>query len=189
MRPLAQEPRIPLAVFCVRWFPSGVSEPYEEMLNGQKLLRAAPGVRHELICSRLHQLMVASVTDLPGFRPHEPRTSISLSPDTQICPDLALINAATGEIFLVVEVISRDDHRTDTVIKKEIYEEFRVPRLWMVDPRYDNVEVYAQSDYGMKLQSILAGREVLSEKLLPEFAVVIAELFAGTMPPDQGGVV
>ncbi len=165
-------------LFLVRCFPFGVSEPYEEKLNGQKLLRAAPGVRHELIRSRLHRLMLASVADLPGLRLHEPRASISLSIATQICPDLALTNAASGDIFLIVEVISRDDHRPDTVTKKEIYEDFRVPRLWVVDPRYDNVEVYSQSEYGLRLRGILAGQEVLSEKLLPEFQVVIAELFA-----------
>jgi Uma2 family endonuclease len=103
---------------------------------------------------------------------------VLLSSATQICPDLVLLNLATREIFLAVEIISREDHRTDTVLKKEIYEEFRVPRLWMVDPRYDNVEVYHQSDYGLKLGAILAGQEVLAEKLLPEFAVVINDLFA-----------
>jgi Uma2 family endonuclease len=98
---------------------------------------------------------------------------------------LTLLNAASGEIFLAVEVVSRDDHRADTVVKKEIYEQFRVPRLWMVDPRYDNVEIYHQSDYGLRLEAILAGREVLAEKMLPEFAVVIAELFA--QPEPVGG--
>jgi Uma2 family endonuclease len=95
---------------------------------------------------------------------------------------LVLINQSSGGIFLAVEVVSRDDHRPDTVTKKEIYDQFRVPRLWMVDPRYDNVEIYQQSDFGLRLQAILAGREVLSEKLLPEFAVTISELFADTLP-------
>lgn len=155
-----------------------MSRPYEEMLNGQKLVRAAPGARHEIICDRLYQLLVASVADLPGVSLPVPRTTIFLSPATQVCPDLAVLNAASGEIFLAVEIVSRDDHQPDTVTKKDIYEQFRVPRLWMVDPRYDNVEIYHHSDYGLKLQAILAGREVLSEKLLPEFAVVITELFA-----------
>jgi Uma2 family endonuclease len=166
-----------------------MSRPYEELLHGQKLLRPAPGVRHELICGRLHELMLASVADLGGFRLVDSRATISLSDSTQICPDLALINTETGSIFLAVEVVSREDHRMDTVTKKEIYEEFGVPRLWMVDPRYDNVEVYHTSDYGLKLKSILAGQEILSETSLPEFAVVIAELFAGTLPPEsQAGV-
>jgi Uma2 family endonuclease len=63
-------------------------------------------------------------------------------------------------------------------VKKQIYEDIKVPRLWMIDPRYDNVEVYHASQYGMMLKGILAGREVLSEALLPEFELVVAELFA-----------
>jgi Uma2 family endonuclease len=49
----------------------------------------------------------------------------------------------------------------------------------MIDPRYDNVEVYHASPYGMVLKAILASSEILSEKLLPEFQIVIEELFKG----------
>ena len=55
-------------------------------------------------------------------------------------PDLALVTAATGKAWLVAEIIDSADHRPDTVLKKAIYEDFKVPRVWMVDPRYDNVE-------------------------------------------------
>jgi len=57
-------------------------------------------------------------------------------------------------------------------------ENVRVPRLWMIDPRYDNVEIYHSTEFGLALKGILAGSEVLSEKLVPEFQFVIAELFA-----------
>ena len=66
------------------------------------------------------------------------------------------------------------------MIKKEVYERARVPRLWMVDPRYDNVEIYHSTEFGLALKGILAGSEVLAEKLVPEFQFVIAELFATT---------
>jgi Uma2 family endonuclease len=159
-----------------------MSRPYEEILYGQKVMRAAPGARHEVICDRLHQLLAASVADLAAVQLPAPRTTIALSAATKIRPDLALLDAASGDLFLAVEIVSRDDHRPDTVLKKEIYEEFRVPRLWMVDPRYDNVEIYHHSEYGLKLEAILAGKEVLAEASLPEFAVVIAELFAWDAP-------
>jgi Uma2 family endonuclease len=63
-------------------------------------------------------------------------------------------------------------------VKKEVYEKIRVPRLWMIDPRYDNVEIYHTTEFGLALKGILAGKEVLAEKLIPEFQIVIAELFA-----------
>jgi Uma2 family endonuclease len=66
----------------------------------------------------------------------------------------------------------------DTVLKKQIYEDLRIPRLWMIDPRYDNVEVYHATPYGLSLKGILAGKEVLSEPLLPEFEVNMKDLFA-----------
>jgi len=160
-----------------------MSRPYEEILDGASLPRSAPGGRHELICGRLHAAMTASVANLAGTQLLAPRTRVQVSRATAICPDLALVTAATGKLWLAVEIISRDDHRTDTVVKKEVYETIRVPRLWMVDPRYDNVEIYHSTEWGLKLQGILAGSEVLTETLIPEFEFVIAALFAD--PPGK----
>ena len=95
----------------------------------------------------------------------------------RIHPDLALVASATGRVWLATEIVSSDDHAPDTVIKKQIYEEHKLPRLWMVDPRYDNVEVYHASEYGLVLKQILAGHEMLTEKLLPEFQLTVEELF------------
>jgi hypothetical protein len=42
------------------------------------------------------------------------------------------------------------------------------------------VEIYHSFEFGLKLHGILAGREVLSDKLLPQFKLAVAELFAST---------
>ena len=154
-----------------------MSEPYEETLNGETVSRRPPGVRHELICGRLHDCVQASVANLVGTRLLSRRSQIRISPVTTVCPDLALMAVATGKLWLAAEIVSSDDHRTDTVVKKQIYEDLRVPRLWMIDPRYDNVEVYHAMEFGLALKCILAGTEVLTEKLLPEFHLTVAELF------------
>src|SRR5450432_3721323 len=167
-----------LADEAKRCFANCVSQPYEEILDGASLPRSAPGGRHEMICARLHAAMAASVANFGGTQLLAPRTKIQVSRATAICPDLALITAATGKLWLAVEIVQTGDHHADTVIKKEVYEQFRVPRLWMIDPRYDNVEIYHSTEFGLALRGILAGSEVLSEKLVPEFQFVIAELFA-----------
>jgi len=154
-----------------------MSQSYEEVIEGTRLKRAAPGVRHELICLRLHKCVQASVANFAGTKLLSPRTEVQLSAQTKVCPDLALVTAANGKLWLAAEIVSSDDHRTDTVIKKQIYEEVKLARLWMIDPRYDNVEVYHASEYGMLLKAMLAGREILSEKLLPEFELNVEELF------------
>ena len=155
-----------------------MSQPYEETLDGATLPRSAPGERHEIICERLHREMAVSVAGLATTQLLAPRTKIQISRTTTLCPDLALVTAATGKLFLAVEIVSRDDHNADTFVKKEVYEKIRVPRLWMIDPRYDNVEIYHTTEFGLALKGILAGKEVLAEKLIPEFQIVIAELFA-----------
>jgi hypothetical protein len=159
-----------------------MSATYAEMLNGATLARRAPSARHELICGRLHKWMKASVANFTSTRLLAPRTEVRLSPEHWVCPDLALMAAATGKLWLAAEIVSSDDHQPDTVIKKQIYEEIKLPRLWMIDPRYDNVEVYHSSQYGLVLKSILAGSELLTEKLLPEFQLTVTELFAAESP-------
>ena len=155
-----------------------MSQPYEEILDGATLPRSAPGERHEQILLRLHREMAAGLNGRTSAQLLAPRTQVQVTRMTRLCPDLALMAAASGKLFLAVEIISRDDHRSDTVTKKEIYEQIRIPRLWMVDPRYDNVEVYHSFEYGLKLQNILAGGEVLSDKLIPQFQLTINRLFA-----------
>ena len=53
----------------------------------------------------------------------------------------------------------------------------------MIDPRYDNVEIYHGTPHGMALQKILASRELLRESLLPGFELVVEDLFSEGAPP------
>lgn len=154
-----------------------MSDSYEEIVQGETVLRRPPDPRHELICSRLHTQVSLSVFGLSTTRLLTARSIVQVGAGTMLCPDLALVTAATGKIWLAAEIVSSKDHRIDTVIKKSIYEEMNLPRLWMIDPRYDNIEVYHGSRYGLALQHILAAHETLTEKLLPEFELKVTELF------------
>ncbi len=165
-----------------------MSRPYQETLQGTPLLRSAPGARHEAICARLYRAVVVSAATLKSTRILEPRSEVRVSKETILRPDLALLASATGRLWLAAEVVNSEDHAPDTVIKKQVYEEMKLPRLWMIDPRYDNVEVYHASPYGMVLQSILAANDVLTEKLLPDFQLTVRELFhqAPSEKPEPG---
>jgi hypothetical protein len=48
----------------------------------------------------------------------------------------------------------------------------------MVDPRYDNVEMYHGTPHGLAVRGILAGKEILQEGLLPGLLLTVTELFA-----------
>ena len=163
-----------------------MSDPYEEQVNGERVLRLPPRTRHEDIASRLHQRVAKAVAGLATTRLLPLRGKLELSTQNIFRPDLSLITSATGKLWLVAEVVNPEDHHADTVDKKSVYEELKLPRLWMVDPRYDNVEIYHGTPYGLALKRTLAGRELLTEALLPGFQFPIHELFAGTPTGEPG---
>jgi Uma2 family endonuclease len=155
-----------------------MSLPYEEIMHGESLLRSPPGPRHEKICARLHAKMAEGLANNSVAKLLSPRSVVQLTPGTLIRPDLALVTAATGKLWLAVEIINSEDHHPDTVLKKGIYEDYNVARLWMVDPRYDNVELYHGTSYGLALRGILSDKERVVEALLPGFELAVADLFA-----------
>jgi Uma2 family endonuclease len=155
-----------------------MTDPYEEILRGESLLRHGPGMRHELIAGRLHALVSRSAAMLSTARVLPSRSVIEICPGTLLRPDLALVTASTGEPWLIAEVVDKVDHHPDTVMKKDIYQDVRLTRLWIVDPRYDHVEVYHSSRYGLSLRCILGSRDALIEALLPELNLRLTDLFA-----------
>ena len=159
-----------------------MTQSYEEIVQGESLLRHPPGARHEQVRERLHQQVASCLQSVNGSRLLDPRTVVQLIPGTLIRPDLALVTAATNKPWLIAEVIDSGDHHSDTVTKKMLYEETRLPRLWMVDIRYDNVEVYHGTQYGLALKTILAQRDFLTEKLIPELNLALADLFREEAP-------
>jgi len=155
-----------------------VSHTYEEIIEGNSVHRTVLGGRHRLVLERLQALMQAALPVNGPARLQEPRSVVQLTAGTILRPDLSLVTVATGKVFLAAEIISSEDHRWDTVTKKEIYEDCKIPRLWMIDLRYNNVEVYHGSQYGLGLKGILANKEVLEEKLLPGLSVAMNDLFS-----------
>src|SRR5262245_45354206 len=154
-----------------------MSQVYEEIVNGETWLRHAPDLRHEAICARLHEHVRLCVATLTSTRLLAPRSVVQLSAGTLLRPDLALVVCATGNLWLAAGLVHSHDHRPDTVRKKALYDEMKLPRLWMIDPRYDNTEVYHGGPYGLTLKQILAQHETLTETLLPGLSLRMLELF------------
>jgi Uma2 family endonuclease len=154
-----------------------MTDPYEEYYEGELILRLPPGERHETILQRLHSRVAVSLQNSPQSKILSARSVVQLSAETKVRPDLALLTTATGKLWLAVEIVNSGDHSSDTVTKKMLYETARIPRLWMVDPRYDNVEVYHGGPHGLMLKQILATRESLVEPLLPGLDLRMDELF------------
>jgi hypothetical protein len=152
-------------------------DPYEEMLDGLRLIRFPPNPHHELICDRLHRVIHTCLAHVSTARSHLPRAAIQVAANTSIRPDLALTTTATDKLWLAAEIVDPADHHADTVLKKALYEDLRIPRLWMIDPRYDNLEIYHGTPHGLRLFTILASHQALTENLLPTLRLKLDDLF------------
>jgi Uma2 family endonuclease len=161
-----------------------MSEAYEELLQGEAVHRRPPSSEHELLVTRLHGLVARAVPLNSALRLLPPRTELLLEEHSVLRPDLTVVRTdaaetGIGQLYLVAEVLLPGDHHVDTVIKKQLWADVRLPRLWMVDPRYLNVEVYGCGEYGFTLLDILAHHHPLTDPHLPGLSCSMDELFAG----------
>jgi len=160
-----------------------MSEFYEEVILGEVASRRPPPPAHETLVGRLHALVAGSLPSSSTLQLLPPRASLQLADDCILRPDLTLVRTEPGlsgpaRLYLVAEVLLPGDHHLDTVIKKQLWSDLRLPRLWLVDPRYLNVEVYGLGEYGFTLIDILAHHHPLTDPHLPGLGCSMDELFA-----------
>jgi len=163
-----------------------MGEAYEETIDGARVGRRTQSGTHDLLVSRLHRLVADCLPLNSTLRLHPPQTGLILTDRLTLRPDLTLLRArrasGAGEViydaYLVAEVLQPGDHHLDTVVKKQLYADHRLPRLWMIDPRYLNVEIYAAGEYGFTLLDILANHHPLTDPHLPGLRCPMDTLFA-----------
>ena len=157
-----------------------MSEAYVETIGGETVLRRTPASDHERLVESLHALVRAALPFNSTLQLLPPRSPLRLADDCVLCPDLAVVRAnpeGVSSPHLVAEVLLPGDHHLDTFIKKQIWSDLRLPRLWMVDPRYLNIEVYGCNEFGFTLQDILANHHPLTDPHLPGLSCSMEEFF------------
>ncbi|MBI2497449.1 MAG: Uma2 family endonuclease [Opitutae bacterium] len=160
-----------------------MSEAYEELLQGETVCRQPPSSEHELLVTRLHDLVTRSLPLNSALRLLPRRSELQLEEHSVLRPDLAIVRTdpgsdSTAVLYLVAEVLQPGDHHVDTVLKKQLWADAQLPRLWIVDPRYLNVEVYGCGEYGFTLFDILAHHHPLTDPHMPGLSCTMDELFA-----------
>ena len=163
-----------------------MNEAYEELIAGQRVQRRIPTPEHETLVTRLHTLVARSLPLNSTLKLLGPRAELELDGLSVLRPDLAIVQmrpmvdgSQRVQLYLVAEVLQAGDHHVDTVAKKQIWSEGMLPRLWIVDPRYFNVEVYGAGEHGFTLREILANHHSLTDPHLPGFCPTMPELFIG----------
>lgn len=154
-----------------------MSDAYDELINGETFLRGSLNAPHERLCDRLHDWVARHLPANSALRLLPRRASVTLRPGARLRPDLALVRRDSGHLYLAAEVLQPGDHHPDTVLKKQLYADCRVPRLWIVDSRYQNVETYGTDSLGFRLESILVSHDSLADPAFGPPTLLVADLF------------
>ncbi len=119
-----------------------------EILDGRHSMNAAPNPRHQSI-SRHIQFQLFEQIELQGHgEVIDAPIDLQLSESDVVQPDLVVVlkenriitvTKIKGIPDLVIEILSPSNRAHDLDLKMRLYEQFRIPEFWIVDPDEENV--------------------------------------------------
>jgi Uma2 family endonuclease len=162
-----------------------------ELIGGEIFVSTAPRFIHQLMVTRLlvsfskylEKNPVGVILTTPG---------LIFSEFDGAIPDLIFISHERIEEILdeesgkfhgapeiVIEILSpgRANARRDLQIKRELYEIYRVPEYWVVDPFEKEISVFRFEKGELKKSGLFKENETLTTKTIPSFEINISELF------------
>jgi Uma2 family endonuclease len=162
-----------------------------EIIDGELVVTAAPGGRHQDAVLELGSRLLAWVREHGGKVYVAPR-DVFFSDHDVVEPDVVFVREihldrveewfVRGAPDVVVEVSSPTTRRLELHRKRELYERFGVPEYWYVDLESDRIEVYrlAEGRYGTP---VLLGRgEALESDAIPGFSIGVEDVLG---PPED----
>lgn len=121
--------------------------PDREFVNGEILERSMPPLIHGLIQIRLGVIFDKARQFGSFYAASEVRHKLGDGvyriPDVAVySPDLPTEAVPSRPPFIVVEIISPDDHVSDLLEKLAEYQAWGVPHIWVIDPQVQRLAVY-----------------------------------------------
>jgi Uma2 family endonuclease len=165
--------------------------PRYECVYGELLVSSAPGTPHQVVVSRLHELLAAYIRAhaLPMMAMTTPadiswgRDDVTVQPDAFVVLTAMLRESWASRSWrfvrhlpLAAEVLSPSTRRGDRFTKRQLYQRESVPLYWILDPESQTAEVWTPEAHFPSIE-----RERLvwhPEGAAEPFVHPLAELFA-----------
>ncbi|MCB0609007.1 MAG: Uma2 family endonuclease [Lewinellaceae bacterium] len=188
-----QAKKMTYADFLEMEIPEGDTAIYE-LIHGEIVKRASPNTPHQRVSLKLIRYLDPFIeSNHLGELFHAPYDVYFDEENAGIQPDLLFVsnerrhiikenNGIVGVPDLIVEIISKGTMDKDRVLKKDLYEQFRVPEYWIADPRNCSIEVYRLEGDRYGLFSFAAEEGMIKSAVLPGLEVDVA----GVFPDFQG---
>lgn len=186
---MATEPQSALTYEDLQGFPE--DNLRRELIDGDLIVTAAPGTRHQRVVATLVALLIAYRRDFGGEVFPAP-TDVYLSDVDVVEPDVVFVRAAhvarveerfvRGAPDIVVEVSSPSTRRLELVRKRELYERYGVPEYWYVDLDADRLEIHRLQGSRYGSPHVLSRGDLLESPEIVGFSLAVDELLGP--PPD-----
>lgn len=161
-----------------------------ELIDGEHYVTPSPVTKHQRISRNLLGALYVFTHQQNCGHLFAAPMDVVLSDLDVVQPDLLFISNARASIItekniqgapdLVVEIVSESSRKTDEMIKRKLYERYRVPEYWIVDPELESVKIYRLSDNGFSRIAELSveANDTLTSPLFPDWQLPLSQMFA-----------
>ncbi|RLE13973.1 Uma2 family endonuclease [Candidatus Aerophobetes bacterium] len=158
-----------------------------EIIEGELIIVPSPGFTHQSISGNLGFLLRRFIREKKlGIILNAPM-DVVLSEENVVQPDILFISKKRASIItekniqgapdLVIEILSPNTKKKDSILKRKLYAKFGVKEFWLVDPEKKEIEVLTFKKEGFERTGLYHQDEVLISPLLPGLKIPLREVF------------
>jgi len=160
-----------------------------QLIGGDRFVTPAPRMKHQRISGYIYGFLFDYVYKTKCGILFSAPTDVVLSELDVVQPDILFIASNRSHIMteaniqgapdLVVEILSESTRRTDEIIKRKLYERYKVQEYWVIDPELETVKIYrlTVSGYDRPLELSAETSDTLTTPLFTSFKIPLQDLF------------
>jgi len=159
-----------------------------ELLNGELVKRSAPSPLHQRISGRLFSKINSWINEKNLGELFYSPIDVFLDDYNVPQPDLIFIKkerlgivhlekGIIGMPDLVIEILSPGSIKRDRFEKMKIYQQFKAPEYWIVDPANGSIEVYALRDDKFEVASFAVQEGTVQSPALGGWELEVKSIF------------
>lgn len=160
-----------------------------ELIDGEHYVTPSPVTKHQKISGNIFVNLGTYIQKIKIGHLFAAPMDVVLSDLDVVQPDLLFISKTRDSIMtekniqgapdLVVEILSESSRKTDEMIKRKLYERYRVAEYWIVDPELESIKIYCYSDKGYSRTAELSveANDTLVSPLFPDWNLPLSQIF------------
>jgi Uma2 family endonuclease len=159
-----------------------------EVINGELHILPTPFPTHQRILGRLHRHIAPCAEESDRGELFIAPLDVILSPSNVVQPDLMFVarahasrvqlHAIVGAPDIAIEILGDFTRDRDEVVKRDLYERFRVPEYWIVDPDAKTVRVLRRATARYETVATFSDNDSFTSPTFPDLQLPLATIFA-----------